>query len=208
MLHKLYIEIAKHFFVVESPDKVLTKKMLPSFRHFFINNGLDVNEDSDAQTNTEVSKNIKSNKKKPSNNKVLFKFSGNKKILIPKIEPVEKMDFEGTEFNVYHVVGGTIISMKIGERTHYMFATNDYKQFNTDLTLINEDESQYILFLLRAAYGMAAVNKRTIKIHASVTEKEGRTLVFLGKSGTGKSTHSRLWREFVSGCRLLYEYSY
>lgn len=203
MLHNLYFEIAKHLFVVESPDKVLTKKMLPSFHPFIINNGLGINEDSKTQINMGASKNIISNKSKSLNNKILFTFSGNKKILTPKIEPVEKMDFEGVEFNVYHVVGGTTISMKIGERIHYMFAANDYKQFHTDLTLINEDESQYILFLLRAAYGMAAVNKQTIKIHASVTEKEGRALIFLGKSGTGKSTHSRLWREFVPGCRLL-----
>ncbi|HBC39384.1 MAG TPA: hypothetical protein DC016_10960, partial [Porphyromonadaceae bacterium] len=37
----------------------------------------------------------------------------------------------------------------------------------------------------------------------SVTELNGKALVFLGKSGTGKSTHSRLWREFVPDCTLL-----
>ena len=40
-------------------------------------------------------------------------------------------------------------------------------------------------------------------MHASVIEKGGKALVFLGESGTGKSTHSRLWREFVPGSSLL-----
>jgi energy-coupling factor transporter ATP-binding protein EcfA2 len=42
-----------------------------------------------------------------------------------------------------------------------------------------------------------------VKLHASVIEKEGRALLFLGKSGTGKSTHSRLWQQYVPGCSLL-----
>ena len=203
MLQKLYFEIAEHCFVVETPDKDLTKKVLSSFRPFLINSVLNINEDYEAQSNYKVSKINKCVKNKFQNNNVLFTFSGNKKILIPKIKPIERMDFEGTEFNVYHVVGGTTISMKMGERIHYMFITSDYKQFSTDLTLTKKDESQFILFLLRAAYGMAAIRQQTIKIHASVTEKNGKALVFLGKSGTGKSTHSRLWREFVPGCRLL-----
>lgn len=202
MLHKLSFEIAGHRFIVKSPNTDLTQKMIPSFRPFLINNNLNVNDDWEVQPNKEVPKSL-SSMDNCMNNNLLFQFSGNEKILKPKIKPIENMNFGGTEFNVYHVVGGTTISMKIGERTHYMFATSDQKQFNTDLTLINKDESQYILFLLRAAYGMAAINQQTIKIHASVTEKDGRALVFLGKSGTGKSTHSRLWREFVLGSRLL-----
>ena len=31
----------------------------------------------------------------------------------------------------------------------------------------------------------------------------GRAVLFLGESGTGKSTHTRLWREEIPGARLL-----
>ncbi len=50
---------------------------------------------------------------------------------------------------------------------------------------------------------MTAANHQTIKIHASVIEKGGKALVFMGKSGTGKSTHSRNWLKFVPDCQLL-----
>jgi hypothetical protein len=40
-------------------------------------------------------------------------------------------------------------------------------------------------------------------IHASVIAYEGKGYVFLGRSGTGKSTHSRLWLENIEGTYLL-----
>lgn len=43
----------------------------------------------------------------------------------------------------------------------------------------------------------------TLMIHASVTCHKGRAFVFLGKSGTGKSTHSRLWLENIPDTFLL-----
>lgn len=43
----------------------------------------------------------------------------------------------------------------------------------------------------------------TLMVHASVTAYEGGGYVFLGKSGTGKSTHSRLWLENIEGTWLL-----
>ena len=43
----------------------------------------------------------------------------------------------------------------------------------------------------------------TLMIHASVIAFEGKGYVFLGKSGTGKSTHSRLWLENIEGTWLL-----
>lgn len=43
----------------------------------------------------------------------------------------------------------------------------------------------------------------TLMIHASVTAYKGAGYVFLGRSGTGKSTHSRLWLENIEGTWLL-----
>ena len=34
-----------------------------------------------------------------------------------------------------------------------------------------------------------------ILMHSSILEYEGKAYAFLGRSGTGKSTHTRLWRE-------------
>ncbi|MBO6066250.1 MAG: transposase, partial [Lachnospiraceae bacterium] len=40
-------------------------------------------------------------------------------------------------------------------------------------------------------------------MHASVTMHAGKGYLFLGKSGTGKSTHSQLWINNIEGCELL-----
>lgn len=42
-----------------------------------------------------------------------------------------------------------------------------------------------------------------IAIHSSVVVKEDQGVLCLGESGTGKSTHTRLWRENIEGAKLL-----
>ena len=53
------------------------------------------------------------------------------------------------------------------------------------------------------AFAFAAAYYDTILMHASVTMNEGRGYLFLGKSGTGKSTHSKLWMKHIAGSDLL-----
>lgn len=43
----------------------------------------------------------------------------------------------------------------------------------------------------------------TLEMHASVIVNGGKAYLWLAKSGTGKSTHSRLWLENIPGSRLL-----
>lgn len=40
-------------------------------------------------------------------------------------------------------------------------------------------------------------------MHASVLEKDGVAYAFTAPSGTGKSTHARLWRENIDGVRMV-----
>ena len=56
---------------------------------------------------------------------------------------------------------------------------------------------------LMLMFALATATLGTLEIHASVTVWDGKAYAFLGKSGTGKSTHSRLWREHIPGSRLL-----
>lgn len=60
-----------------------------------------------------------------------------------------------------------------------------------------------VRFALWIAYGLATLPLQTIAIHTSVIQYKGRTVLFLGESGTGKSTHTRLWRENIEGAVLL-----
>lgn len=52
-------------------------------------------------------------------------------------------------------------------------------------------------------YAFATAKKNTLLMHSSVTVKDGKGYLFLGKSGTGKSTHSQLWINNIEGCELL-----
>ena len=69
---------------------------------------------------------------------------------------------------------------------------------------INDNIDMAVLrFGLWVMYGVVIAPLRGIAIHSSVIEWNGRCALFLGESGTGKSTHTRLWRENIAGARLL-----
>ena len=52
-------------------------------------------------------------------------------------------------------------------------------------------------------YTFSTTKRNTLMMHSSVTVKDGKAYLFLGKSGTGKSTHSQLWINNIAGCELL-----
>lgn len=56
---------------------------------------------------------------------------------------------------------------------------------------------------LMMLYAFNAARYDTLLMHASVIQSGGKGYLFLGKSGTGKSTHTSLWLKHVPGCRLL-----
>lgn len=56
---------------------------------------------------------------------------------------------------------------------------------------------------LMLLYAFATSSLDTLLIHASVIKNSNKGFVFLGKSGTGKSTHSRLWLDHIEGSELL-----
>lgn len=63
------------------------------------------------------------------------------------------------------------------------------------------------LFVLNNAlmllYALFTATRNTLLIHASVAVADGKGYVFLGKSGTGKSTHTRLWLNNIPDSWLL-----
>ncbi len=56
---------------------------------------------------------------------------------------------------------------------------------------------------LMIQYTFATAGLSTLLLHASVTRYQGLGNLFFGVSGTGKSTHSRLWHDFVPGSDLM-----
>jgi hypothetical protein len=52
-------------------------------------------------------------------------------------------------------------------------------------------------------YAFATERQNTFLMHSSVVVKDGKGYLFLGKSGTGKSTHTQLWINNLEECELL-----
>jgi len=52
-------------------------------------------------------------------------------------------------------------------------------------------------------YAFSTVDKATLLFHSSVTMLEGKAYMFLGHSGTGKSTHSQQWKAAFPQAELL-----
>ncbi|MCQ2348348.1 MAG: hypothetical protein MJZ65_04080 [Paludibacteraceae bacterium] len=70
-----------------------------------------------------------------------------------------------------------------------------------------QTETQQVKFAMDNAlmllFAFTSARYGVLEMHASVTVKDGKGFLFLGKSGTGKSTHSRLWLEAFADARLL-----
>lgn len=58
-------------------------------------------------------------------------------------------------------------------------------------------------FALWTAYSMLGLSLDRVPVHSSVVVCDGRAVMCLGESGTGKSTHTRLWLENIPGTHLL-----
>ncbi|MFV0483268.1 MAG: hypothetical protein ACK5MG_04130 [Bacteroidales bacterium] len=84
-----------------------------------------------------------------------------------------------------------------------MYINTEFREAQVSLP---SDEQEAVFCLnncLMLLYAIASAGLDTLLIHASVIKKENKGFVFLGKSGTGKSTHSRLWIDYIDSSELL-----
>lgn len=73
----------------------------------------------------------------------------------------------------------------------------------SNLGAVTEVNPSLIRFGLWIMFGIVIAPLGAIAIHSSVAVKEHQGVLCLGESGTGKSTHTRLWRENIEGAKLL-----
>ena len=64
-------------------------------------------------------------------------------------------------------------------------------------------EERLLHFACWVGFGLLALPRQTVSVHTSAIVYRDRAVLFLGESGTGKSTHTRLWRENIDGAMLL-----
>lgn len=120
-------------------------------------------------------------------------------------EPVEisrQYDFmsDGVASRFSSVPGGYHLMMKHDDGSELILWTS---QEERKVYIKGSLAPQMVRFALWIAYGTMCVGENRIPIHGSCIVNAGRAYIFLGESGTGKSTHTRLWRENIEGSHLL-----
>lgn len=73
------------------------------------------------------------------------------------------------------------------------------------LSLAGRPVEQWLIFntAVDFCFLLSTADKGTVLTHASSVIYEGKAYLFLGKSGTGKSTHSRMWQTALEGVVLM-----
>lgn len=86
---------------------------------------------------------------------------------------------------------------------HTMETSKDFSEVSIQLCAQDSGAGYMLSSLLRLAYSQAILYYEALSIHASTVYNDGRAYLFMGKSGTGKSTHSALWMKHLPGTELL-----
>ena len=63
--------------------------------------------------------------------------------------------------------------------------------------------SHLLRFAVWLAFGIYSVSRHTVAVHSSTVIYKDKAILFLGESGTGKSTHTRLWLKHIPDTELL-----
>lgn len=110
-------------------------------------------------------------------------------------------DDDGSQIVAGHVDDRPYFEFQLwGRRAARMVTNADY----TSAVVTLESEPLFgINNALMVLYALATANRQTALFHSSVVSSDGRAYMFLGKSGTGKSTHSRLWLQYIKGTELV-----
>lgn len=115
-------------------------------------------------------------------------------------------DFEDEDIKCFYYRMGEQVIFKMipKEGEVHLFIAEEEKEGLKVISNWEENMNRSMLrFSLWMAFSLAVASKGGIPIHSSVNVFEGKAILFLGESGTGKSTHTRLWRENVPGASLL-----
>ena len=92
-----------------------------------------------------------------------------------------------------------------GEAMGVLVCSTDYKK--AKLFVPQNQKLSSLKFAVNNAlmvlYAIATAPYNTALFHAAVVSYKDRGYLFLGKSGTGKSTHARLWLKYIAGTDLL-----
>ena len=97
----------------------------------------------------------------------------------------------------------SIISRRENQRPALFYINSKTNEAVTDIKPTDVISLAVLRFGIWVMFGTVLLKHNAVAIHSSVIVADDRGVLFLGESGTGKSTHTRLWRENIEGARLL-----
>ncbi len=78
-----------------------------------------------------------------------------------------------------------------------------YNRGDNTIAATYTTDTNVLRYALWFAFNLFAVPHKLMAIHSSTIVCNGKANLFLGESGTGKSTHTRLWLNNINGSKLL-----
>lgn len=123
-----------------------------------------------------------------------------------KGDMIGDFDCGAADFGVYRLPDGTyqmLISPPGGQYCGLLQASPDFSQGIIATRGQDSLRTFAVNNALMLMFAFASATKDTLLVHASVIKHSGHGYLFLGQSGTGKSTHSSLWIKHIEGCELL-----
>jgi hypothetical protein len=117
----------------------------------------------------------------------------------------EEREMLGDSLKLYQKGNSYVADLRItpdGD-TYRMVCNRTFAEAQAYIGKTGQASADALRGFLMFVYAQSAVLCRTAMLHASVVIKDGKGYAFLGKSGTGKSTHSSLWLKTFEDAELL-----
>lgn len=106
---------------------------------------------------------------------------------------------------VWALKEGYLIESKYNSTTgtHAMVADKGFRMIKAAIIWTDMYVGQILSTMIRIAFSQAILPHKGINIHASAISHNGKAYLFMGKSGTGKSTHAALWLQHIEDTELI-----
>lgn len=121
----------------------------------------------------------------------------------PEYAEETRQQDEGQEIVCGHTpAGDSVFDFFLGKsRSGVLVCSDGYRRGK--LYLSGHADKFAIDNSLMVMYALATAGSGTALFHSAIVSQGGRGYMFLGKSGTGKSTHARLWLRHIEGAELV-----
>lgn len=118
--------------------------------------------------------------------------------------PVFSSEYETATFNFFVKNDSCFLHMKKADKDHLVAEIrNQGNNFQVKIDYSDKIDSNLLGFVFWVLFGVAALYRKTVSIHASTVMYRGKSVLFLGESGTGKSTQTHLWLKHIPDTELL-----